>query len=235
MRWLIVGTNDQRNYESFYTSLFTSRWMLHASAEVHLLWSLQGEYSIAVQHRIQRKSNSQFWSGKNGFFILCDIWNIGTKISKNKLKSGYQVLRASETFSYIVWQFIAFFTVSVISEQFHCSATSGKLWWSWKSEYTFWKLQRVSGGRITSHSLALGRIILKARHDIVHHFFPAQLCSKIPFSIFTATILHVGDFLIPKADACTTFPKAPCPSDFPVKKINYRDILLKKKSCRLIN
>lgn len=52
------------------------------------------------------------------------------KFQKNKLKSGYQVLRASETFSYIVWQFITFFTVSVISEQFHCSATSGKLWWT---------------------------------------------------------------------------------------------------------
>lgn len=45
-------------------------------------------------------------------------------------------------------------------------------------EYTFWKLQRVSGGRITSHTLALGRIILKARHDIVHHFFQPSFAAR---------------------------------------------------------
>jgi len=87
--------------------------------------------------------------------------------------------------------------------------------------YTFWRLQRVIGGGIISHTLAFERIILKVGRYRRHRFFP-QLCRKIPFSIFTATILHVGDFLIPKADACTTFPKAPCPRDFPVKKINLR-------------
>ena len=38
---------------------------------------------------------------------------------------------------------------------------------------------------------------------------------SIPFSIFTATVRQVGDFLMPNADACTTFPKAPLPSDLP--------------------
>lgn len=39
--------------------------------------------------------------------------------------------------------------------------------------------------------------------------------ASIPFSIFTATVRQVGDFLMPNADACTTFPKAPLPSDLP--------------------
>lgn len=31
----------------------------------------------------------------------------------------------------------------------------------------------------------------------------------VPFSIFTATVLQVEDLSMPKADASTTFPKAP--------------------------
>lgn len=82
-------------------------------------------------------------------------------------------------------------------------------------------------------AFASGRIVLKNAPLCKASFFPMHLCSKIPFSIFTATILHVGDFLIPKADACTTFPKAPCPRDFPVEKIKWRDTFGKKKeSCQ---
>ena len=46
----------------------------------------------------------------------------------------------------------------------------------------------------------------------------AKLTPSVPFSIFTATVRHVGDFLMPNADAWTTFPKAPLPSDLPTMK-----------------
>lgn len=39
--------------------------------------------------------------------------------------------------------------------------------------------------------------------------------ASVPFNIFTATVRQVGDFLMPNADAWTTFPKAPLPSDLP--------------------
>lgn len=37
----------------------------------------------------------------------------------------------------------------------------------------------------------------------------------VPLSIFTATVLQVEDLSMPKADASTTFPKAPWPSVLP--------------------
>lgn len=37
----------------------------------------------------------------------------------------------------------------------------------------------------------------------------------LPLSILTATVLHVDSLSIPKAEASTTFPKAPCPRVLP--------------------
>jgi hypothetical protein len=42
-----------------------------------------------------------------------------------------------------------------------------------------------------------------------------QHMAHLPFNIFTATVRQVGDFLMPNAEAWTTFPKAPLPSDLP--------------------
>lgn len=103
------------------------------------------------------------------------------------------------------------------------------LWWTWNLICAHFRGFK----KLLWKAFALGKIVLKNAPLYKVSFFPMQLCSKIPFSIFTATILHVGDFLIPKADACTTFPKAPCPRDFPAEKIKWRDTFSKKKkSCQ---
>lgn len=41
--------------------------------------------------------------------------------------------------------------------------------------------------------------------------------SPIPFSIFTATVSQLLPLLMPKAEASTTFPKAPWPRTLPVE------------------
>lgn len=43
----------------------------------------------------------------------------------------------------------------------------------------------------------------------------------LPFSIFTATVLQVDSLSIPKAEASTTFPKAPWPRVLPGKGRRY--------------
>lgn len=42
----------------------------------------------------------------------------------------------------------------------------------------------------------------------------------LPFSILTATVLQVESLSIPKAEASTTFPKAPWPRVLPAKEEN---------------
>lgn len=43
----------------------------------------------------------------------------------------------------------------------------------------------------------------------------------LPLSILTATVLHVESLSIPKAEASTTLPKAPCPSVLPARRKQY--------------
>lgn len=55
----------------------------------------------------------------------------------------------------------------------------------------------------------------------------------LPFSIFTATVLHVDSLSIPKAEASTTFPKAPCPRVLPVRQTRGLDWMSERGYMRL--
>lgn len=64
--------------------------------------------------------------------------------------------------------------------------------------------------------LALALVFPRA-HDpplAAQSFLPV---SPIPFSIFTATVSQLLPLLMPKAEASTTFPKAPWPRTLPVE------------------
>lgn len=78
--------------------------------------------------------------------------------------------------------------------------------------------RKFCGQSRNSFSLSLGYIqlvpMLRECNGSVESWTPVS----IPLSIFTATVRQVGDFLMPNADAWTTFPKAPLPSDLPTMK-----------------
>lgn len=49
----------------------------------------------------------------------------------------------------------------------------------------------------------------------VYYFHCIKMNDILPFSILTATVLHVESLSIPKAEASTTFPNAPWPRVLP--------------------
>ena len=75
--------------------------------------------------------------------------------------------------------------------------------------------RKLCGQSRHSLCLLLGHILLVPTHRERNGEVESPIRASIPFSIFTATVRQVGDFLMPNADACTTFPKAPLPSDLP--------------------
>lgn len=78
--------------------------------------------------------------------------------------------------------------------------------------------RKLCDQRRNSLYLFLGHIQFKPTFRKCNGSVESQTSVSIPFSIFTATVRQVGDFLMPNADACTTFPKAPLPSDLPTMK-----------------
>lgn len=59
--------------------------------------------------------------------------------------------------------------------------------------------------------------IFLPNHRIAVNWVP----NVLPFSILTATVLHVDSLSIPKAEASTTLPKAPCPRVLPDRGKQY--------------
>lgn len=70
------------------------------------------------------------------------------------------------------------------------------------------------------NTMNLGRVWELRTGNLIDHRFPEESGENlrgmyVPLSIFTATVLQVEDLSMPKADASTTFPKAPWPSVLP--------------------
>lgn len=160
-------------YESFHLSVFISRWMPYASPKFHLRCSVEGHSSVMVQCRVHRKPNCPSWSYKSDSFILSGIWSSGTRFKKKKnCQSG----------SHCIWNFplyhVTIYHPFYHEHNFYFIVLPFHLWWTWNLVYTFWRLQRIIGGGITSHTLVFNTIILNMGHDVRHHFFQPSFAAR---------------------------------------------------------